>query len=91
MRRAAQIQDFRSLKDTSSRGEDALCGFVKGAIAGGYDNEYLYVDGIARIAGKQLKDMVRRVLYYYSIKFLRTFQVLFEKSVKFFCVFPRWS
>ena len=35
------------------------------SIAGGYDNEYLYVDGIARIAGKQLKDMAQ---FFYMIE-----------------------
>ena len=43
----------------SIAGEDALCGFIKGVIAGGYDNEYVYVDGIARIAGKAIKDMAQ--------------------------------
>lgn len=38
-------------------GEEALCGFIKGVIAGNHDNEYIFIDGIARIAGKQLKDM----------------------------------
>lgn len=45
--------------DYSIAGEDALCGFIKGVIAGGYDNEYVYVDGIARIAGKAIKDMAQ--------------------------------
>ena len=40
-------------------GEEALCGFIKGAIAGGYDNEYVYIDGLARIAGQELKDMAQ--------------------------------
>ena len=42
---------FVDSSDYSIAGEDALCGFIKGVIAGGYDNEYVYVDGIARIAG----------------------------------------
>lgn len=33
-------------------GETALCGFVKGVIAGNYDNEYVFIDGVVRIAGK---------------------------------------
>ena len=40
-------------------GEDALCGFIKGVIAGRYDNEFVYVDGVARIAGKAIKDMAQ--------------------------------
>lgn len=50
---------FIDVSDYSVAGEDALCGFVKGVIAGSYDNEYVYVDGIARIAGKALKDMAQ--------------------------------
>ena len=50
---------FIDTSDYSVAGEDALCGFIKGVIAGGYDNEYVYVDGIARIAGKAIKDMAQ--------------------------------
>ena len=53
---------FVDVTDYSVAGEDALCGFVKGVIAGSYDNEFVYIDGAARIAGKQLKDMSQ--LYY---------------------------
>ena len=38
-------------------GEAALCGFIKGVIAGNNDNEYVYIDGIARIAGKPVSEM----------------------------------
>lgn len=38
-------------------GEDALCGFIKGVIAGNNDNEYIFIDGVARIAGKPLEQM----------------------------------
>ena len=48
---------FIDVTDYSVAGEDALCGFVKGAIAGSYDNEYVFIDGVARIAGKNIKDM----------------------------------
>ena len=50
---------FIDSSDFSIAGEDALCGFIKGVIAGGYDNEYVYVGGIARIAGKAIKDMAQ--------------------------------
>ena len=50
---------FVDSSDYSIAGEDALCGFIKGVIAGGYDNEYVYVDGIARIAGKAIKDVAQ--------------------------------
>ena len=48
---------FIDVTDYAVAGEDALCGFVKGVIAGSYDNEYLFIDGVARIAGKAIKDM----------------------------------
>ena len=38
-------------------GEAALCGFVKGVIAGNHDNEYVYIDGVVRIAGKPVQEM----------------------------------
>ena len=50
---------FVDVSDYAVAGEDALCGFVKGAVAASYDMEYVYLDGIARIAGKQLKDMAQ--------------------------------
>ena len=50
---------FIDTSDYSIAGEDALRGVIKGVIAGGYDNEYVYVDGIARIAGKAIKDMAQ--------------------------------
>ncbi len=50
---------FIDVTDYSIAGEDALCGFIKGVIAGSYDNEYVFVDGVARIAGKAIKDMAQ--------------------------------
>lgn len=48
---------FIDVKDWAVAGEDALCGFVKGVAACNSDHEYIYIDGIARIAGKELKDL----------------------------------
>ncbi len=50
---------FIDVSDYSIAGEDALCGFIKGAAAGSYDNEYVFVDGITRITGKAVKDMAQ--------------------------------
>ena len=38
-------------------GEAALCGFIKGVIAGNHDNEYEYIDGVVRIAGKPVAEL----------------------------------
>ncbi|MDE7159016.1 MAG: hypothetical protein K2N74_05515 [Clostridiales bacterium] len=48
---------FIDVSDYSVAGEEALCGFIKGAIAGSYDNEFVFIDGVARIAGKKISDM----------------------------------
>lgn len=48
---------FINVTDYNVAGEEALCGFIKGIIAGNYDIEYVYVDGIARIAGKDLSEL----------------------------------
>ena len=50
---------FIDVSDYSVAGEDSLCGFIKGVIAGSYDDEYVFVDGVARIAGKPIKDMAQ--------------------------------
>ena len=38
-------------------GEAALCGFIKGVIAGNHDNEYVYIDGVVRIVGKPVAEL----------------------------------
>lgn len=48
---------FIDVTDYSVAGPDALSGFVRGVIAGGYDNEYVFLDGVARIAGKSIDEM----------------------------------
>lgn len=39
------------------QGEDGFRGFLKGIVAANGDNEYIYVDGIARITGKSLNQL----------------------------------
>ncbi|MBE5753393.1 MAG: hypothetical protein E7343_04945 [Clostridiales bacterium] len=48
---------FIDVTDYDIAGESALCGFVKGVIAGNNDNEYVYIDGIVRIAGKPVGEL----------------------------------
>ena len=48
---------FIDVTDYSVAGEEALCGFIKGVAACNSDHEYIYIDGIARISGKELQDM----------------------------------
>ena len=56
---------FIDATDYSIAGEDAFCGFIKGIIAASYDNEYIFVDGIVRITGKQIKDMAQ---FFYMVE-----------------------
>ena len=48
---------FIDLSEYDIAGEAALCGFIKGVIAGNNDNEYVYIDGIVRIAGKPVSEL----------------------------------
>ena len=48
---------FIDVADWAIAGEDALCGFVKGIAACNSDHEYIYIDGVARIAGKDIKEL----------------------------------
>lgn len=50
---------FIDVTDYAIAGVDALSGFIRGAIAGSYDNEYIFLDGVARIAGKPLAEMAQ--------------------------------
>lgn len=44
-------------RDFQVTGEEALMGFIKGIVACNSDTQYIFIDGTARIAGKELKDM----------------------------------
>ncbi|MBQ8885687.1 MAG: hypothetical protein IJY62_04920 [Clostridia bacterium] len=48
---------YIDVTDFDVAGEAALCGFVKGVIAGNHDNEYVFIDGVMRIAGKPVSEM----------------------------------
>lgn len=48
---------FIDLSEYDIAGEAALCGFIKGVIASNYDNEYVFIDGVVRIAGKSVDKM----------------------------------
>ena len=48
---------FIDVSEYDIAGEAALCGFIKGVIAGNNDNEYVYIDGVVRIAGKPVAEL----------------------------------
>ena len=43
--------------DFAVKGEDGLRGFIKGVVASSGDNEYVFVDGVARIAERPLAEL----------------------------------
>lgn len=48
---------FLDVSSFAIQGSDGLRGFLKGIVAANGDNEYVFVDGIARIAGQELKEL----------------------------------
>ena len=50
---------FIDVSEYDIAGEVALCSFVKGVIAGNHDNEYVFLDGVVRIAGKPVAEMAQ--------------------------------
>ena len=60
-------------------GEAALCGFIKGVIAGNHDNEYVYIDGVVRIAGKPVQEMA--AFFYMLDKVSKTNNLVITVSV----------
>ncbi len=59
-------------------GEGGLRGFIKGLVAANGDNEYIYLDGIARITGKPLAELesifsaMEKLEKDYDVKFVLT-------------------
>ena len=59
-------------------GEDGFRGFIKGLVAANGDNEYFYIDGIARITGKPLAELnsifsaIEKLEKDYGVKFVLT-------------------
>ncbi len=59
-------------------GEDGFRGFIKGLVAANGDNEYIYIDGIARITGKALAELnsiftaMEKLENDYDVKFVLT-------------------
>ncbi|MBE7087379.1 MAG: ATP-binding protein [Clostridiales bacterium] len=48
---------FLDVTQFAIQGMDGLRGFLKGIVAASGDNEYIYLDGIARIADKPLSEL----------------------------------
>ena len=48
---------FLDVSGFSIQGEDGFRGFLKGIVAANGDNEYIYIDGLARITNKTLVEL----------------------------------
>ena len=68
---------FIDTSDYDIAGEAALCGFVKGVIAGNHDNEYVYIDGVCRITGKPVAELA--AFFYMLDKKVQTFNATFNR------------
>ncbi len=70
---------FIDTSDYDVAGEAALCGFIKGVIAGNHDNEYVFIDGVVRIAGKPVQEMA--AFFYMLDKVAKTNNLVITVSV----------
>ncbi|HQC55245.1 MAG TPA: hypothetical protein PKX91_05950 [Clostridia bacterium] len=48
---------FTNTKETHITTEDGFLGFVQGMLEANYDIRYFYVDGVARMIGKEVEEM----------------------------------
>ena len=48
---------FLDVSSFAIQGADGLRGFIKGIVTANGDNEYIYIDGLARIAGKKIEEL----------------------------------
>ncbi len=71
------------------QGEDGFRGFIKGIVAANGDNEFIFIDGIARITGKELGDLesifcaMEKLEKDYGVKFVLTCSANKEDLPKF--------
>ncbi len=70
---------FIDISEYDVAGEAALCGFIKGVAAGNNDNQYLFIDGVVRIAGKPVKEMA--AFFYMLDKVAKTNDLVITVSV----------
>ncbi|MBR1983063.1 MAG: hypothetical protein IKA12_00040 [Clostridia bacterium] len=69
---------FLDVSGFSIQGVDGLRGFIKGIVAANGDNEYVFIDGIARIANKPLNELgsifeaIEMLEKEYGVKFVLT-------------------
>ncbi len=80
---------FLDVNDFAVKTEDGLRGFLKGLVAANGDNEYIYIDGIARITGKSLAELdnifeaMEKLEKDYGVKFVLTCSAAKEELPEF--------
>lgn len=76
-------------EDYTVRGIDGFIGFIDGLMAGNSDIEYLFIDGIARIADCAVEDLegfiaeAKKLTNEYGVKFVLTISCSKEKLPAF--------
>ena len=80
---------FLDVADFGVNGVESLNGFLKGIVAANGDNEYIFLDGIARIAGKCLCELevvfnsLDKLEKDYGVKFIITCSASKEELPEF--------
>ncbi len=80
---------FLDVTDFGVSNTDSLNGFVKGIVAANGDNEYVYLDGVARISGKPLAELgdifcaMEKLEKDYGVKFIVTCSASKEELPEF--------
>lgn len=69
---------FTNTKESDIGGEDGIIGFIYGMIAANYDVKQIFIDGLARMSGKEVEDTesvfkrIEKISDKYSIDFYVT-------------------
>lgn len=77
------------VKDFNIKNAEGLLGFISGIVAASGDNEYIFVDGIARIANKPLNELaelfgaIEMLENTYGVKFIVTVSAAKEDLPEF--------
>lgn len=80
---------FIDSTDFNIQGADGFRGFIKGLVAASGDNEYIFIDGIARITGKKLNELsnifgaIEKLEEDYKVKFVLTCSASKEELPEF--------
>ena len=86
---------FINTEDFNVTGIDGFSGFIKGIVAASGDNEYIYIDGIARITDTPLSELgsifeaMEKLEADYGVKFVLTVSAAKEDLPEFVAKFVK--